>query len=81
MPGNQNVTDEPSGVPLSLPNGWFIAETGGEEIVVCAPNAMPGGMTIPAGDGGTLSVRLLRSLCKAILSNHPTLPTASNDAH
>jgi len=54
-----------------VPAGWFIAETGGGEIIVNAPVGGPGSLTIPADCQGSLPIRLLDALCRDLLSTEP----------
>lgn len=61
------VLSQAVGTPVAIPHGWSIFITGGDEVVVRAPGADPGGMTIPSGGQGTLSVRLLDALCRAMV--------------
>lgn len=53
---------------LTLPQGWFIAETGGGELVVRGPHDGPGAMTIPKDCQGSLPVRLLDALGRVFLA-------------
>lgn len=48
--------------------GWYIAETGGGELVVRSPQGGSGSMTIPANCEGSLPVRLLDTLGRALLA-------------
>lgn len=55
----------------AVPAGWVIFKTSIGEIIVQAPNADPGGMTLPAGPGGSLSTRILEALCRDLLAAAP----------
>lgn len=50
----------------NIPLGWTVADIGGGEIVVQAPGAVPGGITVSAKDKG-LANRLLYALGRAML--------------
>lgn len=56
----------------AAPEGWLITLTGGDEVVVRSTAEGPGAMTLPGGNGGTLSVRLLSALCRALLARTTT---------
>lgn len=49
-----------------LPVGWLIETNGAGEVIIRSPAGGVGGMTLPAGDEGSLPVRLLRELAMAI---------------
>jgi hypothetical protein len=51
----------------AVPEGWHIALTGGDELVVRGPADGPGSLTIPAQCEGTLPVRILDALCRSML--------------
>jgi len=52
-----------------MPEGWRIAITGADEVVVRSPEDGPGSMTIPAGGEGSLPVRLLNELSRALVGD------------
>lgn len=49
-----------------VPHGWTVADIGDGEIIVQAPNANPGGITVTEKDKG-LANRLLYALGRAML--------------
>jgi hypothetical protein len=57
-----------------IPAGWFIAETGSGEMVVRGPADGQGSVTLPNSDEGSLPVRLLRALAKALVQGPLTAP-------
>lgn len=67
-------------VAEALPPGWWISRTETGEILVSAPNADPGGMTIPAGEGGNLPLRLLRALARDLLEGAPQCAGKNEEA-
>lgn len=62
------------------PRGWRITETGGGEVVVAGPCEGPGSMTLPNTEDGSLAVRLLRALSKALLSQAGALANIKRSA-
>lgn len=55
-------------VRVNIPEGWYLAVTGSDELVVRSPQGGPGGITLlPDVSSSVLAVRILDALCRDML--------------